>query len=83
MVGGLEIFDRSYVHTFRVEFVLSITKVKKAGEIKQVAAADNILTEYCGYIYFFKSVERPLHYHEIVCVIYFCETVCKELFFQF
>lgn len=51
MVGGLEIFDRSYVHAFRVEFVLSITKVKKAREIKQVAAADNTRTEYCGYIY--------------------------------
>lgn len=51
MVGGLEIFDRSYVHTFRVEFVLSITKVKRAREIKQVAAADNFLTECCGCIY--------------------------------
>lgn len=80
MVGGLEISDRSYMHTFRVEFVLSITKVKKAREIKQVAAADNILTEYCGYFYFFKSIGSLLHYHEIVHVVYFCETDCKEHF---
>lgn len=44
MVGGFEIFDRSYMHAFRVEVVLSITKIKQAGEIKQVAVADNILT---------------------------------------
>lgn len=65
------------MHIFKVEFVLSITKVKKAREIKQVAAADNILTEYSGYIYFLSQLED----HEIVHVIYFCETVCKEHFF--
>lgn len=56
MVGGFEIFDRSYMHAFRVEVVLSITKVKKASEIKQVAGADNILTEYCVYIYFLSQL---------------------------
>lgn len=81
MVGGFEIFDRSYMHAFSVEVALSITKVKKAGEIKQVAVADNILTEYCVYIYFFKSIGRLQHYHELVHVIYFCETVCQDLFF--
>lgn len=56
MVGGLTIFDRSFMCTFKVVCSF-ITKVKKAWEIKQVSAADNILAEHCGCIHFLSQLE--------------------------
>jgi len=67
------------LHTFSVGFAPSTTKVKQAREIKQVAAADNILTDYC-YIYFLNQIGRLLQYYEMVHVIFCCDTVCEGHF---